>query len=66
MLYEVITRFEADDLIGTLATRLRGQDFSVVILSADKDLAQLLATGDLLWDYSRNRKHDYEKVFDFV
>jgi len=59
-------RFEADDLIGTLAARLRGQDFSVVILSADKDLAQLLAPGDLLWDYSRNRKHDYEKVFDWL
>jgi len=59
-------RFEADDLIGTLAARLRGQDFSVVILSADKDLAQLLAPGDLLWDYSRNRRHDYEKVFDWL
>lgn len=54
--------YEADDLIGTLATRLREQGYSIVILSADKDLAQLVAEGDMLWDYSRNRKHTYEKI----
>jgi len=59
-------RFEADDLIGTLAANLRQQNFSVVILSADKDLAQLLMPGDLLWDYSRNLKHHHEKVIDWL
>ncbi len=59
-------RFEADDLIGTLAERLRARDFSVVILSADKDLAQLLEPGDLLWDYSRNRRHHYEGIPDWL
>jgi 5'-3' exonuclease len=59
-------RYEADDLIGTLATRLRVHDFSVVILSADKDLAQLLVPGDMQWDYARNRKHHYEKVPDWL
>jgi 5'-3' exonuclease len=59
-------RFEADDLIGTLAVRLREHDFAVVILSADKDLAQSLAPGDVLWDYARNRRHQYEKVFDWL
>jgi 5'-3' exonuclease len=59
-------RYEADDLIGTLAIRLRERDFSVVILSADKDLAQLLTPGDMLWDYSRNRRHTYEKVSDWL
>jgi 5'-3' exonuclease len=59
-------RYEADDLIGTLATRLRVHDFSVVILSADKDLAQLLVQGDMQWDYARNRKHHYEKVPDWL
>ncbi len=54
--------YEADDLIGTLAARLREQGYSIVILSADKDLAQLVAEGDMLWDYSRNRKHTYEKI----
>lgn len=58
--------YEADDLIGTLAQRLREQGFSVVILSADKDLAQLLEAGDMLWDFARNRKHQYEGVRDWL
>ena len=49
--------YEADDLIGTIATQLRPQNFSMVILSADKDLAQLIEEGDMLWDYARNRRH---------
>jgi DNA polymerase-1 len=55
-------RYEADDLIGTLAVRLRAQGCSVVILSADKDLAQLLEEGDMLWDYARNRQHHYRDI----
>jgi len=55
-------RYEADDLIGTIAARLRAQHFSVVILSADKDLAQLLEDGDMLWDYARNRMHHYRDI----
>jgi DNA polymerase-1 len=58
--------YEADDLIGTLAERMREQGFSVVILSADKDLAQLLEEGDMLWDYARHRKHYYEGVSDWL
>ena len=58
--------YEADDLIGTLAQRMREQGFSVVILSADKDLAQLLEEGDMLWDYARHRKHHYEGVSDWL
>ncbi len=54
--------YEADDLIGTIATRLREQGFSVVILSADKDLAQLIGEGDMLWDYARNRRHHYADI----
>ena len=58
--------YEADDLIGTLAQRMREQGFPVVILSADKDLAQLLEEGDMLWDYARHRKHHYEGVSDWL
>lgn len=54
--------FEADDLIGTLATGLREQGFSIVILSADKDLAQLVGENDMLWDYARNRRHRYHDI----
>ena len=56
------TSFEADDLIGTLAARMREQGYAVVILSADKDLAQLLEAPDLLWDYARLRRHFYIDV----
>ncbi len=58
--------YEADDLIGTLAEYMRGEGFRIVVLSADKDLAQLVNTGDMLWDYSRNRKHTYEKIPDWL
>lgn len=54
--------YEADDLIGTIARRLRAQDFSIVILSADKDLAQLIEEGDMLWDYARKRRHRHADI----
>jgi DNA polymerase I len=47
------SRFEADDLIGTLATRAKNEGRAVSILSADKDLAQLLGRHDRLWDFGR-------------
>jgi 5'-3' exonuclease len=53
------TVYEADDIIGTLAERVRRdrQDIEVHILSRDKDLAQLLeGDKDCLWDYNGNRK----------
>lgn len=55
-------RLEADDLIGTLAARLRGKGFAAVILSADKDLAQLLEADDMVWDYARKRKHRHADI----
>lgn len=55
-------RYEGDDIIGTLATRLREQGFAITILSADKDLAQLLRPGDIWWDYARNKILHYKDV----
>lgn len=47
-------RYEADDIIGTLATRLRNQGFDITIVSADKDLTQLvLGKSDAWWDFAR-------------
>ena len=54
--------YEADDLIGTLAVRMRENGFAIVVMSADKDLAQLLEEADLLWDYARNRRHGYHDI----
>jgi 5'-3' exonuclease len=46
--------YEADDLIGSAHRVLRENSHNVVIVSADKDLSQLLADGDEQWDYGRN------------
>lgn len=46
--------FEADDLLATLAARLRADGHEVVIVSGDKDLAQLLAPGVRLYNLARD------------
>lgn len=55
-------RYEADDLIGTIAARARPEGYRVHIVSSDKDLAQLLEPGDEWWDFARDRRTDYEGV----
>lgn len=52
----VSDHFEADDIIGTIGHRLRRRGFSMVYVSSDKDLAQLVCSGDVLWDYARDRR----------
>lgn len=51
-------RYEADDLIAALVRRLRRWQLPVAIVTPDKDLAQLVGRGDLLWDYARDRRLD--------
>lgn len=51
-------QYEADDLIGSVAVRVRAQGFRNVIISADKDFGQLIAAGDELWDFSRDERWD--------
>ncbi len=46
--------YEADDLIGTAVHRGRAGGHRAVIVSADKDLSQLLAGMDEQWDYAKN------------
>jgi len=56
-------RFEADDIVGTLASRLRNEGFDITIVSADKDLTQLvLGERDAWWDYARNNVLNYKGV----
>ncbi len=43
--------YEADDIIGTLQSKL-AVERSVVIVTRDKDLGQLLRADDLLWDFA--------------
>ncbi|MDN5925235.1 MAG: exodeoxyribonuclease IX, partial [Xanthomonadales bacterium] len=47
--------YEADDLIGSVATHMRGHGYRSVIVSADKDFGQLLGVGDEQWDYARGQ-----------
>lgn len=49
-------RYEADDLIGTLAEYWRERGHPICVVTSDKDLAQLVAEGDHWWDFSRNQK----------
>lgn len=57
-------RYEADDLIATLASRAQARGKPVVILTRDKDLAQLLQPNDRLWDYAGDVWLDAEAVAD--
>ncbi|MBB5876923.1 MULTISPECIES: 5'-3' exonuclease [unclassified Xanthomonas] len=48
--------YEADDLIGSALHSARGDGFHGVIVSADKDLSQLLLEFDEQWDYGRGQR----------
>ena len=54
--------YEADDLIGTLAARVRAEGLRVTVVSRDKDLAQLVGQGDAFWDYSDAAEYRYEEI----
>ncbi|HHQ13674.1 MAG TPA: hypothetical protein ENK16_01485 [Chromatiales bacterium] len=58
------SRYEADDLIGTLAVAMRNAGHTVTIVSRDKDLLQLLEEGDRFWDYIGNRDIAHDQVVD--
>ena len=50
------SHYEADDLIGSALWYARAAGHRGIILSADKDLSQLLHIGDEQWDYARNQR----------
>jgi 5'-3' exonuclease len=54
--------FEADDLIGTLAARVRAEGLRVTVVTRDKDLSQLVGPGDRFWDYSDAAEYAYEEI----
>jgi len=57
-------RFEADDLIASVAVLARESGYRVVVVSGDKDLSQVIHDGDTWWDYARGRKLDVQGVHD--
>ena len=50
--------FEADDLIASLTRRLRAEGHEVVIVSGDKDLAQLLRPGVKIYNLAKDEWWD--------
>jgi len=55
-------RWEADDLIGSLVNYHGSAQLPVVILTADKDLAQLISEPDVWWSYLDDKKLDYRAI----
>lgn len=53
---QVGAEYEADDYIGTQAQIEREAGRRVCIVSRDKDLLQLLAEGDVYWDYAGDKR----------
>ncbi len=56
--------YEADDVIATLARRARAEGFEVVVVSADKDLMQLVGDGVDMWDPMREKRYDPDGVHE--
>jgi 5'-3' exonuclease len=56
------SRYEADDIIGTLATRARAADVPVTIVSRDKDLTQLVGAHDTYWDAVADVRYGYDDI----
>jgi 5'-3' exonuclease len=54
--------YEADDIIGTIVTRLRSRGHQAVLVTRDKDLAQLIRKGDAYWDWAAERRLEYADI----
>ena len=57
-------RYEADDLIGALCARLEPAGHGAVIVTSDKDLAQLVTERITLLDFSKGLRLDAAAVFE--
>ncbi|HEV8578470.1 MAG TPA: 5'-3' exonuclease H3TH domain-containing protein [Thermoanaerobaculia bacterium] len=55
-------RYEADDLIGTLCARLEEEGHGAVIVTSDKDLAQLVTGRTTLFDFGKRVRYSAETV----
>ncbi len=56
------SRYEADDIIGTLTTRARAAGLPVTIVSRDKDLTQLVSAADTYWDAIADVRYGYDDI----
>jgi DNA polymerase-1 len=53
---------EADDIIGTLATRFAARGFKVILVSGDKDLMQLVTDDVIMMDTMKDKIYDVAAV----
>jgi 5'-3' exonuclease len=56
------SRYEADDIIGTLAALGRREGQAVPIVSRDKDLTQLVTARDIYWDAVADVRYGYDDI----
>jgi 5'-3' exonuclease len=54
--------FEADDIIGTVATHMEAQKVDTVVVTGDKDLMQIVTPHVTLWDTMRDRRISTQEV----
>lgn len=54
--------YEADDVLGTLAKKAAAEGYDVVLVSADKDLMQLVGPGVSLYHTGRDKLYDAKAV----
>ncbi len=54
--------YEADDLIGSLLAGRRRAGEAAVVVTRDKDLAQLIQPGDILFDYAAGIRLGYAEI----
>ncbi len=54
--------YEADDIIGTLASLMRREGVCSALITRDKDFAQLVRAGDVLWDYGARDPYGYHEI----
>lgn len=57
-------RFEADDLIATVACNMRGHGFDNVIVTSDKDLAQVIESRDVWWSFPKHEQLSVDGVYE--
>jgi len=54
--------YEADDLIGALAKRMRKLGHNITILTSDKDLTQLIFENDIWWNYAKGERNSIPQI----
>ncbi len=56
------SRYEADDLLASMAVQGRASNLRVNVISADKDLTQIIREHDQWWDFARDVRLDRAAV----